>query len=62
MAILAVRTALGMSLRELARLSGTSAGYLGQVERGEREPSERWRRAVTTALGEAMASGRRGAA
>lgn len=44
------RTRLGMTLRELAAEAGTSFSYLGQVERGERTPTERWLRDVEAAL------------
>lgn len=51
-----MREAQELSLRELARLSGTSPSYLSLVERGIRDnPSERWLRAVTDALGKHMA-------
>lgn len=54
-AIHTARIAAGMSLRELARRSSTNAGYLSQVERGDREPTERWLRDVEAALAEAIA-------
>lgn len=54
-AIRAMREAQGLTLRDLARLSDTSYAYLSLVERGMREPSDRWLRAVTTALGRHMA-------
>jgi len=56
-AIRVIREDHGLSLRELARLSGTNPTYLSQVERGLREPSQRWKRAVTEALGKHMAEG-----
>lgn len=52
-----MREAQDLSLRELSALSKTSYAYLSLVERGEREPSERWLRAVTEALGKYMAGG-----
>jgi len=53
-AIFNARTALGMSLNELARRSNTDPGYLSRVERGQRTPTDRWLAAVTTVLFEAM--------
>lgn len=53
-AIRAIREEHGLSLRELARLSGTNPTYLSQVERGLRVPTKRWLRSVTKALGEHM--------
>lgn len=55
-AIRAIREEHELSLRELARLSGTNPTYLSQVERGLRTPSKRWLRDVTKALGEHMAA------
>jgi transcriptional regulator with XRE-family HTH domain len=55
-AIFNARTALGMSLNELARRSGTDPGYLSRVERGKRTPTDRWIQSVTTVLFEAMGS------
>lgn len=55
-AIFNARTAHGMSLNELARRSNTDPGYLSRVERGLRTPTDRWVRAVTTVLFEAMAN------
>lgn len=52
--IRAMRAAMGLSLRELGRRAGTTPGYLSQVERGKRDPSERWLGAVKRALGEHM--------
>ena len=56
-AIREMRRAQDLSLRDLASLSGTSYAYLSLVERGMREPTERWLRAVTEALGRHMAGG-----
>jgi transcriptional regulator with XRE-family HTH domain len=53
-AILNARTALGMSLSELARRAEVDQGYLSRVERGEKSPTDRWMRSVTTALFAAM--------
>lgn len=47
-----MREGLGLSLRDLAHVSGTSAAYLSQVERGVRVPSDRWLQSVTKAIGE----------
>jgi transcriptional regulator with XRE-family HTH domain len=49
-AIRTMRMAMDLSARDLARLSGTSAGYLSKVERGERVASRQWEHAVTQAL------------
>lgn len=50
-AIRAMRKAQGLSLRELARMAEVEYAYLSQVERGLKEPSGRWLKAVTDALG-----------
>lgn len=50
-----MRTAQGLGLRELASMSGTSPGYLSRVERGIDQPTDRWLKAVTQALGRHMA-------
>jgi transcriptional regulator with XRE-family HTH domain len=51
-ALKAMREGAGLSLRDLAELCDppVSFVYLSQVERGLREPSERWLRTVTQAL------------
>lgn len=46
-----MRKAQRLSLRQLAALADVEYGYLGQVERGEREPTARWLKDVTDALG-----------
>lgn len=51
-AIRALRKAQGLSLRDLAKLAEVNAGHLSQVENGKREPSPRWLKAVTDALGQ----------
>lgn len=51
-AIRTVRKAQELSLRELARRAEVEPGYLSMVERGLREPSARWLKAVTDALGQ----------
>ena len=50
-ALRAMRKAQGLSIRELARQAEVNAGMLSQVERGLREPSPRWLKDVTDALG-----------
>lgn len=54
-AIRAMRRAQKLSLRELARLADVEPGYLSQVERGLKDPSARWLKAVTDALGKHLA-------
>lgn len=54
-AIREMRRAQKLSLRELARLADVEPGYLSQVERGLREPTARWLKAVTDALGKHLA-------
>lgn len=51
-AIRAMRKAQKLTLRDLARIAEVEPGYLSQVERGQREPSARWLKAVTDALGQ----------
>lgn len=51
----AVRKASGLTLEALAERAGTSAGYLSRVERGQRNPSTEWVRAVTQAIGTRLA-------
>lgn len=50
-----MRKAQNLSLRELARLAEVEPGYLSKVERGLRDPSPRWLKSVTDALGKNMA-------
>lgn len=50
-AIGAMRKAQGLSIRQLARLAEVEHSYLSQVERGLKEPSPRWVKSVTDALG-----------
>ena len=54
-AIRALRTAQGLSVRELAKRAQVNPTMLSQVERGLREPSPRWLKAVTDALGRSIA-------
>lgn len=56
-AIRAMRKAQALPLRELARLADVEPGYLSQVERGLRDPSPRWMKSVTDALGKHLAGG-----
>lgn len=49
-----MRQAQGLTLRQLAALSGTSFSYLALVEREETKPTARWLRAVTDALAKHM--------
>jgi transcriptional regulator with XRE-family HTH domain len=49
-----MRKAMDLSLGDLAGRSGTSAGYLSEVERGLREPSSYWLGAVERALAERL--------
>lgn len=51
-AIRVLRKAQGLSIRELARLAEVNAGHLSQVENGKRDPSPRWLKSVTDALGQ----------
>lgn len=54
-ALQALRTAQGLSIRELARLADVSDSMLSQVERGKKDPSPRWLKCVTDALGRHLA-------
>lgn len=47
-----VRTSLGLTLRECASVTHVNFTYLGQVERGERNPSDAWLRAYVENVGE----------
>jgi transcriptional regulator with XRE-family HTH domain len=60
-AIKAAREGAGLTLRQLAALCEPKVSfvYLSQVERGEREPSERWLRDVNQALAAYMTEQRR---
>lgn len=46
-----MRQAQGLSVRELARLAEVNHSQLSQVERGLKDPSPRWLKSVTDALG-----------
>lgn len=50
-AVKALRTGLGLSIRQVAKLADVNPTMLSQVERGQREPSARWLKDVTDALG-----------
>lgn len=50
-AIRAMRKAQNLSLRELAALAEVDYSTLSKVERGIHDPSPRWLKAVTDALG-----------
>lgn len=50
-----MRKAQGLSLQELAVLAETTKGYISEVERGEKDPSARWLKAVADALGKHLA-------
>lgn len=52
-----MRKAQGLSVRELARLADVNAGYLSRVENGHEEPSARWLKSVTDALGKHLTEG-----
>lgn len=52
-----MREAQGLTLRELASLSGTSFAYLSKVEREQAVPTGRWLRDVVDALAEHVMSG-----
>lgn len=54
-AIKVMRKAQQLSLRELAGLAEVDYSMLSRVERGMVEPSARWLKAVTDALGKHMA-------
>lgn len=54
-ALKAMRKAQNLSIRQLAELAEVNATMLSQVERGLRDPSPRWLKAVTDALGKHMA-------
>lgn len=51
-----MRRAQGLGLRELAALADVAPGYLSKVERGLEDPSPRWVKDVTNALGRNLAA------
>lgn len=50
-----MRKAQNLSLRRLAELADVDYSMLSRVERGEVDPSARWLKDVTTALGHHLA-------
>jgi predicted transcriptional regulator len=50
-----VRSTLGMTLRECANVTHVNFTYLGQVERGERNPSDSWLRSYMESVGSFLA-------
>lgn len=50
-----VRSSLGLTLRQCAAVTHVNFTYLGQVERGERNPSDAWLRSYVVAVGEYVA-------
>ena len=57
-----VRTSLGLTLRDCANVTHVNFTYLGQVERGERSPSDSWLRNYMESVGEHVALRERDAA
>lgn len=53
----AARKAQNLTLRELARLAEVDYSMLSKVERGLVDPSPRWLKSVTDAIGKHMAKG-----
>ena len=51
-----IRNGLGMTLRQAANVTHVNFTYLGQVERGEKQPSSEWLSAYVKALGVEMAA------
>lgn len=45
-----MREAQNLTLRQVADRAGVSFAYLAQVERGDKEPTDRWLRDVLEAL------------
>jgi len=54
-ALRALRKAQKLSLRDVAKLAEVDYSTLSKVERGLHDPSPRWVKAVTDALGKHMA-------
>lgn len=54
-ALRALRKAQNLSLRKVAELAEVDYSTLSKVERGQVEPSARWLKAVTDALGKHIA-------
>jgi transcriptional regulator with XRE-family HTH domain len=51
-----IRNGANLSLRQAASVAHVNFTYLGQVERGEREPTSEWLASYVKALGVAIAS------
>lgn len=51
-----VRSSLGLTLRQCANVTHVNFTYLGQVERGERNPSDAWLRSYVVAIGAHVAA------
>jgi transcriptional regulator with XRE-family HTH domain len=51
-----IRNGANLSLRQAANVAHVNFTYLGQVERGEREPTSEWLASYVKALGVAIAS------
>lgn len=62
LAIRQMRLALGLSVRQLAHRADVSYPYLSRVERGLKDPSDRWVRDVNEALAAYATEVRGGAA
>jgi len=54
-AVQELRVALGMSIRQTARLAGVDHTYLARYERGQVVPSRHWLRRVARAMGAQVA-------
>lgn len=50
-----VRSSLGLTLRDCANVTHVNFTYLGQVERGERSPSNAWLQAYMEHIGAYLA-------
>lgn len=50
-----IRLGANMTLRQAANVAHVNFTYLGQVERGEREPTSEWLASYVKALGAAIA-------
>lgn len=50
-----IRVTLHLTLRECANVTHVNFTYLGQVERGDRSPSDSWLRNYMEAVGEYVA-------
>lgn len=52
-----MRRSAGLTLDQLATLSGSDKGYISRVERGERTPSTYWLHHVSRVLADAVGAG-----